>query len=216
MLIVALKIIGTKIVACIDSRTLTHSTIRHSECEMLVDSEKTSERCQICTAYRKTLHTLSTRLSKLSDARLEVSSHTNYSSLTSSEKNQRMKNLHDVVRQKENKIKYWQEKLDESLRSSSVQLDDALCDDFQTIMASENNLIMKKYPEGSFQNVFWKQQFEAASKSDKRGIRWDPLMIKWCIYLRHKSSGAYEHIRQSGCIALPSQRTLRDYTHYVK
>ena len=46
-------------------------------------------------------------------------------------------------------------------------------------------------------------------------MRWDPLMVKWCIYLRHKSSGAYELLRDSGCISLPSQCTLRDYTHYV-
>ena len=40
-------------------------------------------------------------------------------------------------------------------------------------------------------------------------------MIKWCLYLRHRSSGAYETLRNSGCVALPSQRTLRDYTHYM-
>ena len=30
--------------------------------------------------------------------------------------------------------------------------------------------------------------------------------VIWC--------GAYELLRKSGCIQLPSQRTLRDYTHY--
>lgn len=33
--------------------------------------------------------------------------------------------------------------------------------------------------------------------------------------MRHLSSGAYEALRTSGCVKLPSQRTLRDYTHYV-
>ena len=47
-------------------------------------------------------------------------------------------------------------------------------------------------------------------------MKWHPLMIKWCIYLRYKSSGAYEMLRESGCIKLPSQRTLRDYTHVFK
>ena len=32
-------------------------------------------------------------------------------------------------------------------------------------------------------------------------------MIRWCLYLRHYSSKAYD---DSGCIVLPSQRTLRD------
>ena len=39
---------------------------------------------------------------------------------------------------------------------------------------------------------------------------------KWCIYLRHLSSSAYDALRESGCVALPSQRTLRDFTHSVK
>ena len=33
--------------------------------------------------------------------------------------------------------------------------------------------------------------------------------------MRHQSSKAYETLRESKCISLPSQRTLRDYTHFV-
>lgn len=40
-------------------------------------------------------------------------------------------------------------------------------------------------------------------------------MIRWCIYLHHKSSKAYKLLGKSNCINLPSQRTLRDYTHFV-
>ena len=40
-------------------------------------------------------------------------------------------------------------------------------------------------------------------------------MIRWCLYLRHLSSSAYELISGSGVISLPSQRTLRDYTYYT-
>lgn len=41
-------------------------------------------------------------------------------------------------------------------------------------------------------------------------------MIKWCLYLRHFSSKAYNAIRDSGCVVLPSQRTLRDYSSAIK
>ena len=50
----------------------------------------------------------------------------------------------------------------------------------------------------------------------RNGIRWHPLMIKWCLYLRHQSSKAYDTIREAGCITWPSQRTLCDYSHAVK
>lgn len=40
-------------------------------------------------------------------------------------------------------------------------------------------------------------------------------MIRFCLYLRHQSNKAYETLRQSGVISLPSQRTLRDYSHAI-
>ena len=46
-------------------------------------------------------------------------------------------------------------------------------------------------------------------------MRWHPLFIKWCLYLRHLSRASYEMLSNSGCIKLPSQQTLRDYTHYI-
>lgn len=50
----------------------------------------------------------------------------------------------------------------------------------------------------------------------KNGIRWHPLFIKWCLYICHPSSKAYKTLRDTGVIALPSQRTLRDYSNAVK
>ena len=41
------------------------------------------------------------------------------------------------------------------------------------------------------------------------------MMVRWCLYLRHQSNKAYGTLRESG-IALPSERTLRDYTHYCE
>ena len=40
-------------------------------------------------------------------------------------------------------------------------------------------------------------------------MKWAPMMIRWCL-------SAYETLRNSGAIHLPSQRTLRDYTHFTK
>ena len=42
------------------------------------------------------------------------------------------------------------------------------------------------------------------------------MMTRWCLYLRHGSSGAYETLCSSGILKLPSQHTLRDYTYFVK
>ena len=44
----------------------------------------------------------------------------------------------------------------------------------------------KDLPRESFQHVFWQQQVEASSKPNMRNMRWHPLMIRWCLYLRYK------------------------------
>jgi len=87
--------------------------------------------------------------------------------------------------------------------------------DITAIMKSENAKVTSKYPAGLFQHLFWEQQLKAASCKKAQGMRWHPLMIRWCLYLRHQSGSAYETLRDSGVIVLPSQRTLRDYTHHI-
>ena len=96
-----------------------------------------------------------------------------------------------------------------------VLADDNIHQDLQEIMAENTPRVTEAFPENSFEQLFWKQQLKALQLKDARSMRWHPLMIKWCLYLRHLSGKAYETLRASGCVKLPSQRTLRDYTHCV-
>lgn len=41
------------------------------------------------------------------------------------------------------------------------------------------------------------------------------MIIRWCLYIRSKSSKAYDAMRDAGFIQLPSTRTLFDYSHYT-
>ena len=63
----------------------------------------------------------------------------------------------------------------------------------------------------ALKKIFWQQHKDARMKTDKRGTRWHPLFIKWCLYLRYRSSKAYKTLQDSGCI----QHTLHDYSNYV-
>ena len=104
-------------------------------------------------------------------------------------------------------------KLESMAEVSGVTLDEIDHNDFKSLLLSESAKVLQKHNKDSFQYLFWQQQLKAAQCKDPRHMRWNPVMIKWCLYLRHKSSGMYEAMRESGCISLPSQRTLRDYTH---
>ena len=47
-------------------------------------------------------------------------------------------------------------------------------------------------------------------------MRWDPLMIRWCLYIRHVSGRGYDMLKESGVISLPFQRTLWDHTYFTR
>ena len=94
-----------------------------------------------------------------------------------------------------------------------MDLDDHLTE-IATMKSSEIEQLLE---EGTFGQVFWNAQKRDLSVKNLCGMRWDPVMIRWCLYLRHLAgSSAYEMLRESGAIKLPSQRTLRDYTYYTK
>ena len=131
------------------------------------------------------------------------------------EKDARMRSLRQQNKLLKLKIKSLTAKLDTLLESHGVVLDDATSKDFYQIFVDEDRQVSDKFKPDSFQSIFWKQQKCSLSRSGK-GMRWHPLIIKWCLYLRHQSSKAYEVLRDSGVICLPSQRTLRDYSNCVK
>ena len=85
--------------ASVESDTLGFSTIRHSDCELVLD-EQASVRCEKCKTHRKLLNSMLNRYQKGSpNDRVKPSSHTNFSQLSTPEKIDRLHNLHHANRQ---------------------------------------------------------------------------------------------------------------------
>ena len=199
-----------------------HSTIRCTDCELLVNTELLLAgdvpRCFCCTKYCTTLRTLVNRSErqKADDCdRTNPSSHTPFQSLNTPEKARRYRREHELRRSCERRIARLSEKLSEATKQRGFCEDDGLHSDLSQIMSHNSQTISETLPSGSFGRIFWDSQRDASLK-DPRQMRWDPVMVRWCLYLRHLSSTAYETLRESGAIKLPSQRTLRDYTHHTK
>ena len=198
--------------ATVDSVRTGVPSIYHVSCEVLISKLVTPAWCAPCKKHRKSLLTMTLRNQK--DERVHPSSHTNYSYLSIPEKDERLHRLHTQSKISRLHIARLEKKLLESIEESGVPLDQDLDEDMKQIIADTSEEIDQRYHPQSFQRLFWDQQRKACSLSDKRSMRWHPLIIKWCLYLRHLSGKAYETLRDSGVLKLPSQRTLRDYTHY--
>ena len=207
---------GTQVVASTESSTLGFSTIRHSSCELVL-GEKAGIRCKKCEHHRKSLNSMLNRHQRESASdRVKPSSHTNFSKLSTPEKIDRLHNMHQATHQMKQQLERVKQRISQAIEKDGIVVDEATHSDLKTIVNESAKKATDLFPDGSFQQLFWEQQQQASSVKDSRSMRWHPLMIKWCIYLRHLSSGAYEALRSSDCVKLPSQRTLRDYTHYVR
>lgn len=191
-------------------------TIRHINCTFLQDQET---RCQACSAYCNNLKSISIKKRKR-DAKnnnqdhVHVSNHTNYRYMSKKQMQRSIMSMRVIINQKDIKINHLEQMI--QLRNDTTNVDYETHDDLLTIMSQHHKEIIQSYPEDSFQHIFWLSQYNAAKANSPNGYRWNPAMIRWCIFLQQKSSKAYELIRKSKCIKLPSQRTLREYTNYTK
>ena len=88
--------------------------------------------------------------------------------------------------------------------------------DLREIMSEHQAEIERTFPKGSCRRLFWEQQRKAANAKSPSGMRWHPWMIRWAFCLKMKSSAAYHVLATSGFIKMPSERQLRDYTHFFK
>lgn len=202
--------IGPAVVAKVDSG---EKIIRHSECEILVAAGE-RKRCEKCEGHRKSLLVMVKRLEHLNTS-TSPTSHANYRYLTSPLLAERCKKLHKNCVASERKLTNMRERIERLSASHGIAITEDLEQDMKEIIKDNTAKIATTFKVDTFERMFWEQHSKAYGCKDARGMRWHPAMIKWCLYLRHLSGKAYEMLRNTGILKLPSQRTLRDYTHYI-
>ena len=142
-----------------------------------------------------------------------VSSHANYRYLKTPEQRERMSQLKAELDHSKREINRLKAKIEIIQEKEGVSIDEDLEQDLHTIMEEKTPEIQEAYPTGSFLRHFWDQQLMAVKSKEHRQVRWHPMIIKWCLNLKFLSSKAYCALRS--VLSLPSERTLRDYTHWI-
>lgn len=188
-------------------------TVRTTTCELLVNGSK----CQSCGQYRGTLRSAYHRfLKRKPDKISELGSHTNLRYMTTPEKVSKIKKLSLHTHGAELEIRRLRGQVEQLMLKCGETVEAELHDQLVDIMKEKSGSVYSDFPEGTFGRLFWEQQLRAATASNPRQVRWHPLIIRWCLNLKLISSAAYHATRTAGFIKLPSERTLRDYTHYFK
>ena len=205
--------LGTEVVAFLDSARTGIPSLFNIKCEVLIEPTTQIAKCQTCKKYRKSLAAMTSRCHK--DNCSYPSSHTTYLNLHTPEKNERLRRLHQDNKKAKLYMMHLKRKISEAAREGGITLDEELHNDMKALVDSSTKQVHSLHPEGTFECIFWDQQKKASSVKNAKSMRWHPVFIKWCLYLRHLSEKSYELLRKTGCIKLPSQRILRDYTHYI-
>ena len=194
------------------SSTEYNATIRSNTCTFLT---KRTFRCENCMKTRRVLANKELRLAN-QDQNVVLSSSRPNSSLSRDqllEKNKLMKNkLREAERQnKRLKAKVLLAK--EGFEANLTEPDQVEIDNLVT--ECQPNLENVFPDPDSFERIFWEEQLKYNQLRNKSSMRWHPLIIKWSLLIRSKSSKAYQAMREQGFIHLPSDRTLYDYSHYL-
>ena len=104
--------------------------------------------------------------------------------------------------------------LKEQIDLKSVDVNQDLHDDIKTIFTDNADNL------SPFMKLFWTEQQKYIASS-KKGIRYHPEIIQYCLNLLSKSPSVYDELRYdedkvTGCLILPSKRRLGDYENYIR
>ena len=183
-------------------------TIRHNDCALLV--EKTGARCAQCMEFRSSLRaTVAAQAKQSSQSKTSPSSRAPLAHLTHRELVERCKLSKKREYSLVAKNKQLASKIEKLLESSIVEVS-------SEVSKACGDAIAKQQKSGdteSLSSIFIAQQLKAQSVH-KNGMRWHPLIIRWALGLKIKSTAAYRYIARSGAVVLPSESTLADYAHY--
>ena len=123
--------------------------------------------------------------------------------LTEEQKLQKLQDQHNKLENARKKISRLQEKNASLIKNEGVTIDVETSNDL-TELLSTNKI-------SPAQALFLQQQVKASQKDNSKGMRWHPTMIRLALSLHITSPAAYELLRDTGMVKLPSSRTLFDY-----
>ena len=127
-------------------------TLHRNDCDILCERGC----CNPCNGYRNSLR--STLSKQQSEDHTTSSSHTTYSNLTPTEKNARLKNLHDSLKFASRKLSTLEGKVKTIIETQSIHLEGNDHSDISSLISDVTPMVEEKFPPNTPQRMFWEQQ----------------------------------------------------------
>ncbi len=176
------------------------NTVRAIECELLCYGVK----CMKCLEVEKTLrvsrHQTSNTVSKFCNNRY----------LSAQDMKRKAESCYKEKVAAVARTKRLQQKTAELL-NGGCEVNEAQNDDFLQLLIKSKD----KFPGNSDVDMFLREQVKAASRKSCHGFKWNPQIIRWCLYLHKMSSSTYAALRASKYLRLPSERLLFEFGNYM-
>ena len=187
--------------------------VRHSSCLFFSDANL----CEVCSNYTNFLRSCKSRISadepERKKARVSDMSRTNYRFLSRDELEDRLANTQKQKKEAIQKVNRLSKIVGDFIQSDGVVLENNDHDVFKTILNEQNIEFDAETPQG----LLWQQQKEQLNKKDSRGMRWHPLIIRWCLSIYYSSPKAYNQMssKRLNFLRLPHINTLKKYTQFT-
>ena len=111
------------------------------------------------------------------------------------------------------KVQKLEEKMKKGIEQNGVILTEPEADNVNDLIKDASDTVLN-FLKDSVQYILWEEQKKYNAPKDKHQMRWHPLMIRFAQSLKYASTAAFQMVTKLGFLALPSERTLRDYTHW--
>ena len=179
---------------------------RPSDCEVLISS---SGCCETCKNYEKKIEKSIQAKERKTNAPLHPNAPLKF---TSKEKicngllteRKEKKELVKKVTKLEEEI----QRMRREIVEKKVVVDEGFSQDILNCMEKSEQKVTP------FMKMFWEQQ--TAAFNVKKVKQYHPMIIRFCLSLIAKSPAAYEELRDSNILVLPSKRTLLDYKNAIR
>ena len=190
---------------------------RGTHCSYLTNDG--SNVCQSCRSNSNYLRTCQSRLSQASmepakkKLRTSDTSTTNPRYLSREELIERLRNAQNQKRDAIKRVSRLTKVIQKEIEMEGVTLSKRQNDEFNNILINNT----PQFEENSPAWLLWQQQKEVLEKKDSRGMRWHPLMIRWCLSIYYTSAAAYKQLTSSklSFLKLPHINTLKKYGNFT-